>query len=58
MNRTVSLSTITLLALVLLTRHGVAQAGGILQATLAEPNQKQRRSAPSKSGASSSMALL
>src|SRR5262245_54183644 len=40
MNRAVSLSTITTLALVLLTRHGVAQAGDIFQATLAEPNQK------------------
>src|SRR5262245_29031382 len=40
MNRTVSLSTIAVLALVLLTRHVVAQAGSILEATLAEPNQK------------------
>jgi rhodanese-related sulfurtransferase len=40
MNGTVSLFTITVLALVLLTRHGGAQAGDILHATLAEPNQK------------------
>jgi rhodanese-related sulfurtransferase len=40
MNRTVCLSTIAVLALVLLTRHVVAQTGSILQATLAEANQK------------------
>ena len=40
MNRTVSLSTITVLASVLLTWNGVAHAGSILEATLAEPNQK------------------
>ena len=40
MNRTVILSTITVLVLVLLTWNGVAHAGGILEATLAEPNQK------------------
>jgi hypothetical protein len=58
MNRTVSLSTITVLALVLLTWNGVAHAGGILEATLAEPNQKTEEISKSKSGASSSMALL
>ena len=40
MNGTVGLFTITVLALVLLTRHGNTQAGDILHATLAEPNQK------------------
>src|SRR5262245_37146603 len=40
MNRTISLSMITALALVLLTRHVVAEVGSILQATLAEPDQK------------------
>jgi rhodanese-related sulfurtransferase len=40
MSRTVNISAIAALALVLLTRDVVAQAGSILQATLAEPNQK------------------
>ena len=40
MNRTVSVSAIAALALVLLTCDVMAQAGNIFQATLAEPNQK------------------